>query len=46
VIGALVMTVLGWRDGIVTASVTTIVVLVVAAIDPRHATERDDQQDR
>jgi uncharacterized membrane protein YgaE (UPF0421/DUF939 family) len=38
--GTLVMTLLGRRDGIVTASVTTIVVLVVAAIDPRHAMEQ------
>jgi uncharacterized membrane protein YccC len=39
-IGTLVMMLLGRRDGIVTASVTTIIVLVVAAIDPRHAAEQ------
>lgn len=39
-IGTVVMMLLGRRDGIVTASVTTIVVLVVAAIDPRHAIEQ------
>jgi uncharacterized membrane protein YgaE (UPF0421/DUF939 family) len=39
-IGTFVMKLRGRRDGIVTASVTTIVVLVVAAIDPRHAAEQ------
>jgi hypothetical protein len=39
-IGTVVMTLLGRRDGIVTASATTNVVLVVAAIDPRHAAEQ------
>jgi uncharacterized membrane protein YccC len=39
-VGTFVMMLLGHREGIVTAGVTTIVVLVVAAIDPRHAAEQ------
>jgi uncharacterized membrane protein YgaE (UPF0421/DUF939 family) len=36
-IGTLVMVKLGWRDDIVTAGITTAVVMVVAAMEPRNA---------
>jgi hypothetical protein len=36
-IGTLLLMVLGWRDDIVTTGITTVVVMVVAAIDPPNA---------
>ena len=36
-IGTLILLILGWREHIVTTGITTVVVMVVAAIDPRHA---------
>jgi uncharacterized membrane protein YgaE (UPF0421/DUF939 family) len=36
-IGTLVMVKLGWRDDVVTAGITTTVVMVVAAMEPRNA---------
>jgi len=36
-IGTLVMIKLGWRDDVVTAGITTAVVMVVAAMEPRNA---------
>jgi uncharacterized membrane protein YccC len=39
-IGTLVMTLLGRRDSVAATSVTTAVVLIVAALDPLHAVEQ------
>jgi uncharacterized membrane protein YgaE (UPF0421/DUF939 family) len=36
-IGTLILMKLGWRDDIVTTGITTVVVMVVAAMDPRNA---------
>jgi uncharacterized membrane protein YgaE (UPF0421/DUF939 family) len=36
-IGTLILMILGWREDIVTTGITTVVVMVVAAMDPLHA---------
>jgi uncharacterized membrane protein YgaE (UPF0421/DUF939 family) len=36
-IGTLILMILGWREDIVTTGITTVVVMVVGAIDPRTA---------